>query len=239
MHGFEIIQYSQKVCLFQDRTVWGSFHKILDFSCSHCVKRVIYSAFVRKCTCKHRFGLQLLQLLLWSSTVQDIRLSRKIERWQTKIVTPLCGVFLVFLPMGSEAGIFMRLIMGSAPYFHPVFLSHKGPFIFLCMLSLLVLSVLFPSACIDCPFSPCSCWHFPLPVYLSFFLSFFSFSSCLAFFSQTSFFLASFLNLSFFPVFLSYFRRHFALLSFSLIFLRSVLVIRLPFYVILPKNQST
>ncbi len=30
---------------------------------SHRVKRVLYSAFVRKCTdmCKHRFGVQLLQ----------------------------------------------------------------------------------------------------------------------------------------------------------------------------------
>ncbi len=30
---------------------------------SHCVKRVFYSAFFRKCTimCKHRFGVQLLQ----------------------------------------------------------------------------------------------------------------------------------------------------------------------------------
>jgi hypothetical protein len=33
------------------------------FMYSRCVKRVFYSAFVRKCTdmCKHRFGVQLLQ----------------------------------------------------------------------------------------------------------------------------------------------------------------------------------
>jgi hypothetical protein len=41
---------------------------------SRCVKRVFYSAFVRKCTdmCKHRFGVQLLQNPpLCSSTTQS------------------------------------------------------------------------------------------------------------------------------------------------------------------------
>ncbi len=40
--------------------------------CSRCVKRVFYSAFVRKCTdmCKHRFGVQLLQNPPLCSTVR-------------------------------------------------------------------------------------------------------------------------------------------------------------------------
>ncbi len=52
-----------KVCFFPDREEWCRFHKIPDFSCCHCVKRVFYSAIVWKCTdmCKHRFGVQLLQ----------------------------------------------------------------------------------------------------------------------------------------------------------------------------------
>jgi hypothetical protein len=52
-----------KSCLFSDRNEWCSFHKIPDFSCSHCVKIAFYSAFVWKCIdmCKHRFGVQLLE----------------------------------------------------------------------------------------------------------------------------------------------------------------------------------
>jgi hypothetical protein len=48
---------------FRDRTEWCSFHKFPDFSCSRCVKRVSYSAFVWKCIymSKHRFGVQLFQ----------------------------------------------------------------------------------------------------------------------------------------------------------------------------------
>jgi hypothetical protein len=44
-------------------TEQSDFHKIPDFSCSRCVKRVFSSAFVWKCTdmCKHHFGVQLLQ----------------------------------------------------------------------------------------------------------------------------------------------------------------------------------
>ncbi len=58
MHGSELI-----FCFFPDRTEWVGFHKIPDFSCSCCVKRMFYSAFVWKCThmCKHRFGVQLLE----------------------------------------------------------------------------------------------------------------------------------------------------------------------------------
>ncbi len=54
MHGSELITKCQKV-FFSNRTEWCSFHKIPDFSCSCCVKRVFYSAFVWKCTgmCKH------------------------------------------------------------------------------------------------------------------------------------------------------------------------------------------
>ncbi len=60
-----------KKFFFSDRTEWCSFHKLPDFSCSRCVKRVFYSAFVWKCTykCNHRFGVQLFQNPpLWSST---------------------------------------------------------------------------------------------------------------------------------------------------------------------------
>ncbi len=140
-------------------------------------------------------------------------IEQKDREVATKIVTPLCGVVLVFLPMGSEAGIFMRLIMGSAPYFHPVFLSHKGPFISLCMLSLLVLSVLSPSACIDCPFSACSCWHSPLHVYLSFFLFSPFLPALRSFLRRLSFLLHSSIFLSFLSFFLTFF------MSFFLIFL--------------------
>ena len=62
--------YRFGICMFMHK---NSFHKISDFSCSRCVKRVFYSAFVWKCTymCKHRFGVQLLQNPpLCSSTVR-------------------------------------------------------------------------------------------------------------------------------------------------------------------------
>jgi hypothetical protein len=63
----------QKVCFFPDITEICIFHKILGFLCSRCVKRVVYSASLLKCTdmCKHRFGVQLLKNpLLCSSTLQ-------------------------------------------------------------------------------------------------------------------------------------------------------------------------
>jgi hypothetical protein len=40
---------SKSFFCFPDRQEWCSFHKITDFSCSHCVKRLFYSAFVWKC----------------------------------------------------------------------------------------------------------------------------------------------------------------------------------------------
>jgi hypothetical protein len=47
---------------------------------SGCVKRVFYTAFVRKCTdmCKHHFGVQLLQNPpFWSSTVNVVKKTNK------------------------------------------------------------------------------------------------------------------------------------------------------------------
>ena len=66
-----------KSLFFPDRTEWCSFHKIPDFSCSHCVKRVFYGASVLKCTdmCKHRFAVQLLKNPpLCSSNTRPLRL---------------------------------------------------------------------------------------------------------------------------------------------------------------------
>ncbi len=75
---------------FPNRTEWCSFHKIPNFLCSRCVKRVFYSVFVWKCTdkCKHRFGVQLLQnpqlcsSTPWKFSAYSTALLRVIHRIQ-------------------------------------------------------------------------------------------------------------------------------------------------------------
>jgi hypothetical protein len=59
--------------------IWCGFHKITDFLCSRCVKRLFYSAFVWKCTnvCKHCFGVQLLQNPLLCSSIHEKQQNRR------------------------------------------------------------------------------------------------------------------------------------------------------------------
>ncbi len=75
---FWVNEILSKSLFFPDRTEWCSFPKFPYFSCNRCVKRVFYSAFVRKCTvmCKHRFGVQLLQNPPLCSSTDEIHTVR-------------------------------------------------------------------------------------------------------------------------------------------------------------------
>ncbi len=136
MHGSELIWYVKKFAFFPYRTEWCNFHKFPDFSCSRCVKKVFYSAFVWKCTdvCNHRFGVQLLQNppLCSSTSSRGARCKKYLHKERFHIrkrrqvqQETRGGIFSPFMQMYITWGpLTWSLAYKAAPLYSVPFLLH-------------------------------------------------------------------------------------------------------------------